>query len=908
MTGFAAFLGDSNGTVKADNEGHVNIILANGVVLIVHNERVPLIPRLPVLVGYDESRPKLLQILGARDVYPGSPLPTLPNHGGDHTWPSHDTSWVTGQQILPGLSIPATGVAISFIGFVYFLEGSYRYLGNYLEADGSQIDLTSYIPTDGANWLLIEVDVDGVLSYTAGATVLNRDTLKVSDIPAPTTGKKALVAVKMYVGQTEIINSEFDTDLADLRWAGYATGGGVGVLDPYRVVTTDVDGNIQSAPAFWYDRYPADFAGQSFHGRDDLRPSGNNAEVQANTDESTQKHMWSISSTLTHGNDIDFYRGQNDGTDQPAKVLDNMVIGRIRGKGYYNNVGDTALLSSSQVTMEFVSTGDWDTTSRPTEIQFYTTPIGSTTRTLRGRITDSGDFDLEAGGEFTIAGVPLSSMTTEEVEDIVGAMIAAGTQSGISVTYNDAGASISFDAQTAGDARYLLATMLDTDGTLAANSDAKIASQKAVKTYVDTAVTGLLDFKGSTDASANPNYPSALKGDAYVVSVAGKVGGASGKSVDVGDVYVASADNAGGTEAAVGTSWFVLEHNLQGAALIGSSNTFTALNIFNLDAGLTGIAPQHYEITKFIRSTGVGAGVSIGYGTRGTSSPGIEQYGSIKGIGGRLQIGSGAATPEILLQGSGAIQIGANNLVNNVTAGILLTSRVAFSSDVITTSGVASIYTTNYVSGGSVGDLTLQSRYLKSPGTAVSMVHGTSTSDPDVYFSSRIAGVIIGRHVVNGVSTGTPPARLLVHEITTVTNAVKIAARLQSVVSTNATGAANGFGTGLEFYAETATDNTNQKQGEITTSWIDSTNASRKSKISISAYDTAARLGLEIEASGSAVKIGIFGAAPIVQPTTAIAAATFVANTSGIANDTATWDGYTFGQVVKALRNMGALA
>lgn len=111
----------------------------------------------------------------------------------------------------------------------------------------------------------------------------------------------------------------------------------------------------------------------------------------------------------------------------------------------------------------------------------------------------------------------------------------------------------------------------DTDGTLAANSDIRVATQKATKTYVDNAVTGLLEFKGSTDCSANPNYPAASKGDAYVVSVAGKIGGASGKSVDVGDVYVASADNAGGTEASVGTSWFVLEHNLQGALLAANN-------------------------------------------------------------------------------------------------------------------------------------------------------------------------------------------------------------------------------------------------------------------------------------------------------------------------------------------------
>lgn len=55
-------------------------------------------------------------------------------------------------------------------------------------------------------------------------------------------------------------------------------------------------------------------------------------------------------------------------------------------------------------------------------------------------------------------------------------------------------------------------------------------------------------------------------------------------------------------------------------------------------------------------------------------------------------------------------------------------------------------------------------------------------------------------------------------------------------------------------------------------------------------------------------KISLWNAAPIVQPTTAVAAATFVANTSAIANDTATFDGYTIGQVVKALRNFGLLA
>ena len=55
-------------------------------------------------------------------------------------------------------------------------------------------------------------------------------------------------------------------------------------------------------------------------------------------------------------------------------------------------------------------------------------------------------------------------------------------------------------------------------------------------------------------------------------------------------------------------------------------------------------------------------------------------------------------------------------------------------------------------------------------------------------------------------------------------------------------------------------------------------------------------------------KLGFWAATPIVQPTTGITAGAFVTNTSGILNDSATFDGYTLGQIAAALRSMGALA
>lgn len=96
-------------------------------------------------------------------------------------------------------------------------------------------------------------------------------------------------------------------------------------------------------------------------------------------------------------------------------------------------------------------------------------------------------------------------------------------------------------------------------------------SDAYTKTEVDNLVAGLLDLQGSIDCSTNPNYPTANKGDAYYCSVAGLIGGGSGTSVEVGDLIVALLDNAGGTQAAVGTSWFVLEHNVVGA-LMASNN------------------------------------------------------------------------------------------------------------------------------------------------------------------------------------------------------------------------------------------------------------------------------------------------------------------------------------------------
>lgn len=48
-----------------------------------------------------------------------------------------------------------------------------------------------------------------------------------------------------------------------------------------------------------------------------------------------------------------------------------------------------------------------------------------------------------------------ASVIDEGIQDIIGAMVSGNTESGISVTYDDTSGKLNFDAQTAGDARYL---------------------------------------------------------------------------------------------------------------------------------------------------------------------------------------------------------------------------------------------------------------------------------------------------------------------------------------------------------------------------------------------------------------------------------------------------------------------
>ena len=75
-----------------------------------------------------------------------------------------------------------------------------------------------------------------------------------------------------------------------------------------------------------------------------------------------------------------------------------------------------------------------------------------------------------------------------------------------------------------------------------------------------------------------------------------------------------------------------------------------------------------------------------------------------------------------------------------------------------------------------------------------------------------------------------------------------------------------------------------RQQLEVVTSAVDNTDASRKYAAAFNIFDTAARECIKLEASGTAAKIGVFGATPVIRQTVS-AAATDAATTQTLVND-----------------------
>lgn len=134
----------------------------------------------------------------------------------------------------------------------------------------------------------------------------------------------------------------------------------------------------------------------------------------------------------------------------------------------------------------------------------------------------------------------------------------------------------------------MVASAAKTSDLSASATSSQFATADAIKSYADglLGANDAMTYKGVIDASTNPNYPAANAGDTYKISVAGKIGGASGPNVEVGDMVICLVDStATGDHATVGANWNIIQVNIDGAVSGPASSTDNAIARFDSTSG-----------------------------------------------------------------------------------------------------------------------------------------------------------------------------------------------------------------------------------------------------------------------------------------------------------------------------------
>lgn len=217
-----------------------------------------------------------------------------------------------------------------------------------------------------------------------------------------------------------------------------------------------------------------------------------------------------------------------------------------------------------------------------------TAPNASTT--VRGIVELATDAETVTGTDVTLAATPSGVKAAINAYVPPAPSAATATAQGIVELATDAEATTGTDttrAVTPANVAAVFTSRISTSTALG-TSNTLVPSQNAVKAYADglIAANDAMVFKGVIDASANPNYPASNRGDTYRVSVAGKIGGASGPNVEAGDLLIALTDGtASGTQATVGAQWTIVQTNIDGAVVGPASATASNIALFS---GTTG--------------------------------------------------------------------------------------------------------------------------------------------------------------------------------------------------------------------------------------------------------------------------------------------------------------------------------
>jgi len=241
---FVGVLGNHDGTVDA-GDGLVYMTLHNGQVMRLVNKRVPNIAGRSVVAGYDPMEPNLLQVLYFRGVYGDDDTqPLVADHHETHEFPGHDTVWVKQDQFLPLLVLPAEDFTVQVYGGVFRKSDS----TGWAIIQNQQVDLSSYVPTAGALYVLIDADNSGALSVVSGTLVDSVDVLDYDDLPEPSN--IPIVYIRLYDGQDQVRREANFNDFVDPRFSGFV-GTTSSALFDYIDFNTSWSGTMQEGRLAW---------------------------------------------------------------------------------------------------------------------------------------------------------------------------------------------------------------------------------------------------------------------------------------------------------------------------------------------------------------------------------------------------------------------------------------------------------------------------------------------------------------------------------------------------------------------------------------------------------------------------------------------------------------------------------